>query len=207
MLSSRPLILLVRHGRTKLNSDGKIRGWENPPLDRLGELDAQVAGNKLRDYGVQMIYHSDFIRDTQTSHIIAAMLGNIPVEPDYRLRTADLGEWNGQNEKALNPLMYRWYTEPWMKAPSGESYNEFVRRWFEVYEEKLEIARSIETFRPTLLAVHGRNFSSLHSRYAGLPPEKAEMALPGGLALVSEGADGRDSFEFLTETEPVLEDD
>lgn len=206
-MSTRPLILLVRHGRTELNEGSpKIRAWENPPLDRNGELDAQMAASKLKPYNPQMIYHSDLLRDTQTAHIIAGILDNIPAEPDFRLRTADLGEWTGQDESVVHDLLLRWYQEPWMRAPSGESVNDFNARWFDVYEEKLDIAREIDSFCPTVLAVHGRNFASLHSRYHHVPLWESRMPLPGGLGMVSEGSDGRDTFEFLGDTEPILTD-
>lgn len=197
----------MRHGRTELNEGTpRLRAWENPPLNRDGELDAQMAGNKLKSYNVQMVYHSELLRDTQTAHIIAEMLGNIPAEPDFRLRTADLGEWSGEKESEVHELMRRWYQEPWMRAPSGESYNDFLGRWIPAFEEKLEIARSVDGFRPTLIAAHGRNFASLHSRYHGVAPVDAEMPFPGGLACVYQDSDGRDCFEFMTETEPILED-
>lgn len=207
MPSTRPLILLVRHGRTALNEGKpKLRAWEDPPLDRMGEMDADLAGQKLKQYSPMMLYHSDLTRDTQTGEIIAKRLGNIPSETDYRLRTANMGVWSGAVEEDVRPMVLKWYQQPWVQAPSGESYGEFLRRFYPAFDEKLEISRGIESFCPTVVVTHGRNVAALHSRYKMLPPEKADMPLPGGMAIVYERPDGTDGFEFLSETEPVQED-
>ena len=34
-------VYLARHGRTALNAGGRLRGLSNPPLDSVGEAEAQ----------------------------------------------------------------------------------------------------------------------------------------------------------------------
>ena len=206
-MSSKPLLFIVRHGHTDLNSRApKLRAWVDVPLNEEGEIDAQMAANKLAKYNPQMLYHSDLMRDTQTANIISQMLGNIPFEPDFRFRTADMGELSGQPENEVRERVLRWYQNPFEKAPGGESYTNFLNRFMEGIEEKLEIARSCEAFCPTVVVAHGRNLAALHSVYAMIPPEQADMALPGGIAVIRSNPDGLDSFEFLDGTEPVQED-
>jgi broad specificity phosphatase PhoE len=208
MPPTRPLVLLARHGRTSLNDPKapRLRAWENPPLDRRGELDAEFAAMRIDPFNPQMIYSSDLLRDTQTAHIIAGKLGNIPTETDYDLRTADMGEWQGELESDVAPHVMEWYKHPWTDAPSGESYNVFLSRFLGCFNPKLEISRNCPPFRPTLIVCHGRNIAALHSIHAHIPPWEALTVMPGGVALISQTPDGRYEFEFLTETEPILVD-
>lgn len=206
--SSRVLALLVRHGKTGLNTAKRprLRAWEDPPLTDEGRIDIQMAANKLKFYRPKMIYSSDFQRDSESAFIIAEMMGNIPYETDFALRTANVGTLSGMLEEDAQSRVLRWYQNPNEPAPSGESFNQFARRLWRFYESKLELAREVPAFRPTIFLTHGRNIAYLDSYYRSLPPENALMPLPGGIAVVRESADGMDAMEFLGETEPVQSD-
>jgi broad specificity phosphatase PhoE len=205
--NERVLIFAVRHGTTEGNEQGILRAWEiDLTLDSRGQIDAQMAGQKLKAYKPKMIYSSDLTRDFQTAQIIAAICGNVPHEVDYGLRTANVGELSGQDEEATRPFFKRWYTDPWLKAPSGESYNDFCRRFDAAWMPKMELAREVESFRPTVLVSHGRNLARLHSYFSMVPPVESLMPLPGGMAKITAGTDGLDEFEWLGPTEPILED-
>lgn len=203
----RVLALVVRHGRTPLNAQGKLRAWEDPPLSREGELDAQMAANIVRQYKPKIVYSSDLLRDIATGDIIAELLGNLPREVDFGLRTANMGELSGQSEEATRPTVAKWYREMSWDAPSGESYMHFTRRMDRAFFPKLDLARDVESYRPSVFVAHGRNLGRLHSYYHMIPPGEADMPLPGGVALIRESDDGGpDQFEFVTKTEPILED-
>lgn len=206
--TNRVLALLIRHGRTKANEgkNPKLRAWEDYPLDDAGKLDAQLAAQKIAFYKPKMIYSSDLVRDTQTATIIAGICGNIPYQTDFGFRTADVGTLSGMPEKDTRDRILRWYQNPDEPAPSGESFNNFARRLWKSYEPKLELARDVAAFRPSIFTTHGRDIAYLHSYYTGIPAEEASMPLPGGIAMVRSNQDGVDTFEFLSETEPVQAD-
>lgn len=206
--TSRVLALLIRHGRTKANegSNPKLRAWEDYPLDDAGKLDAQMAGQKAKFYRPKIIYSSDLQRDSQTAMIIAEICGNIPYETNFALRTADVGTLSGLPEKDVRDRILRWYQNPSEPAPSGESFNNFTRRFWRFLEPKLELAREVTAFRPSIFTTHGRNIAYLHSYYAQLPPEEACMPLPGGIAVIRSNQDGVDTFEFLGPTEDIQRD-
>ena len=197
---------MVRHGRTRENLQHRVRAWDNQPLDDLGKLDAQVAGNKLKIYRPKMVYSSDFQRDTGTAEIIALVVGNIPTEVDFGLRTANIGTLSGQKEKDVVDITRRWYqsNEP---APSGETFANFAKRFMAAMQPKIELARELEQFRPTVVVTHGKNLAYLDHYYNGMAPEDAHMSFPGGFGVIYANQDGIDSFEFMGPTEPVLEDE
>ena len=202
----KPLVIVVRHGRTTMNKSGVVRAWEDPALAPEGKLDAQVAGNKIKFYRPKMVYSSDFNRDTETAGIIALICGNIPTEVDYGLRTANLGMLSGQKVEAVRDRTIRWYQNPFEPAPSGEAFADFGRGFMRAMEPKIELARELEHFRPTVIVTHGKNLAYLDHYYNGMVPEKASMALPGGFGVIYSNMNGLDSFEFMGPTEPVIED-
>jgi len=169
-------------------------------------LEAQLAAEKLRKFGIKLIYSSDLTRDIQTANIIGGILGNIPCEVDYGLRTANMGELSGQLETDVEPFVNRWYHDTWIDAPSGESYQDFCARFDKAWMPKVELAKDIESFRPVLIVGHGRNGARLQSYLDMVPPWKSRMPMPGGIGIISLTADGLEHWEFDGGSEPVLDD-
>ena len=203
-----PLVLVVRHGRTELNNPQapRLRAWENPPLDRRGQLDAEMAAQMLKPYKPQMVYSSELMRDTETANRIADALGNLPFDVDFALRTADMGELAGKLDAEAAPLVEKWYRNPWWPAPGGESNNDFLRRFYPAFDAKFNLAKESEAYRPSIIVTHGRNIAALHARSEMIPQIQARMPFPGGIASVYLDERGDMKLEFLTETEPVFRD-
>jgi len=206
--SDRVLAIVVRHGKTGLNvgKAPRLRAWEDPPLMDAGRADIQMSANKLKIYRPKMIYSSDFQRDTESAMLMAEILGNIPYETNFALRTADVGTLSGMLEKDVKARVLRWYQNPTEPAPSGESRSNFERRVWKFLEPKIELAREVAAFRPTIFLTHGRVIAFLDSYYNGMDAWDARMPVPGGCGLIRSNTDGPDSFEFLGETEEVQED-
>jgi len=205
---AKPIILAVRHGRTELNKaqNSRLRAWENPPLDKRGILDARMAGQMLKRYNPQIIYSSDLTRDFETAQIISQELGNIPFEVDFGLRTADMGELAGMFDEDAAPLVKKWYEQPWWKAPSGESLNNFLSRFYPAFDLKFNLAKESEAFRPMVVISHGRNLAALYARSHMIPQIEAQMPFPGGIASLYLDDTGEQKLEFLGDTEDVFTD-
>jgi probable phosphoglycerate mutase len=92
-------ILLVRHGQSVWNADGRWQGQADPPLSELGEQQAVDAASSLGM--VDAIYASDLVRAHHTAELVAAQLGgDVVVEPRLRERTA--GEWEGRTRAEID---------------------------------------------------------------------------------------------------------
>lgn len=200
-------MILVRHGATALNNGAKmVRGWKDVPLHYTGKIDAEIAAKKLAKYGPGYIFHSDFMRDSETAHIIAKRL-NLPVEADYDLRTWDVGQFSGKPEAQVNPAILELYKQPWSKPPgSSESFNDFASRFTGAMDKYLSLAAEESAFRPIVLVCHGRNIALAHSHLSGALPWDALMPLAGGEAIIAIGKDGMLGLEFLSPTESVIKD-
>lgn len=86
-------VLLVRHGQSEWNADGRWQGQADPPLTDLGRHQALHAARNLGS--VDAIVASDLQRASETALIIANELGVGPLVLEPDLRERDAGEWSG----------------------------------------------------------------------------------------------------------------
>ena len=87
-------ILLVRHGETDWNREGRFQGHADPPLNELGREQAADLAERLAGDGIAAVYTSDLRRAAETAAIVAARLG-LPVSAHAGLREIDVGEFQG----------------------------------------------------------------------------------------------------------------
>src|ERR1051325_541049 len=91
-MSAMSRILVVRHGQSTWNADGRWQGQADPPLSDLGVAQAEAAARTVD--GVDVISASDLERAHHTATILAAPR-QLEVVADARLRERDAGEWTG----------------------------------------------------------------------------------------------------------------
>jgi probable phosphoglycerate mutase len=86
-------VLLVRHGQSEWNADGRWQGQADPPLTDLGRAQARHAARALGT--VDAMVSSDLQRAAETAAILSGELGVGPLVLDPDLRERDAGEWSG----------------------------------------------------------------------------------------------------------------
>ncbi len=69
----------MRHGETTLNA-AKIRQGEAGGLSDLGKVQARYIGERLKSFGINMIFCSPLERAIETAEEICKVLKNIPIE-------------------------------------------------------------------------------------------------------------------------------
>jgi len=87
-------LLLVRHGETDWNADGRLQGQTDRPLSEFGRRQARQLADELAREELEAIYSSDLSRARETAEIVAERLG-LPVVLDPDLREKDWGTWEG----------------------------------------------------------------------------------------------------------------
>lgn len=110
-------LLLIRHGRSVWNAQGRIQGRADPPLDELGREQARRLAERLRQEAVVALYTSPLRRAQETADIIGRAL-DVPVVPDERLQEYDVGDIAGLT---------------WEQVV--ERYPDVAHRWAEAQEE------------------------------------------------------------------------
>ena len=125
-------VLLMRHGPTQLNhadqSKDRIRAWLDVPLSNEGhDIAAQLADDAAK-YPLADLLSSDLIRAQQTAAAVQAKTG-VPGSAHVELRPWNLGQFSGQPTKQVMPFVKDLVDNPSVKAPSGESFDDFMARY------------------------------------------------------------------------------
>jgi len=106
-MAARPTrVLLVRHGQSTWNADGRWQGQADPPLSALGEAQARAAAEALPE--VDLVVASDLARARQTAEIIAGARRLGDVRLDERLRERDSGDWTGFTREEIELVWPGW---------------------------------------------------------------------------------------------------
>jgi broad specificity phosphatase PhoE len=87
-------LLLVRHGETDWNAEGRLQGQTDRPLSDFGRTQAHKLAGELAEEELEAIYSSDLARARETAEIVAERVG-LPVLLDPDLREKDWGTWEG----------------------------------------------------------------------------------------------------------------
>ncbi|KAJ7952937.1 phosphoglycerate mutase-like protein 4 [Quillaja saponaria] len=89
-------IIVVRHGETAWNADGRIQGHLDVELNESGRQQAAAVADRLsKEPKISVIYSSDLQWASETAQIIATSCGGLEVVKDPDLRERHLGDLQG----------------------------------------------------------------------------------------------------------------
>jgi len=125
-------LLLVRHGQSEWNADGRWQGQENPPLTELGREQARKAAAAVG--AVDAIYASPLDRATTTAMIIAEQIGVGPVILSDGLMERHAGEWQGLTREQIEE-QYPGYLAAGTRPPHWEDDDEVEARVLAALDE------------------------------------------------------------------------
>ncbi|XP_055959634.1 uncharacterized protein LOC126655698 isoform X1 [Mercurialis annua] len=104
-------VVVVRHGETEWNADGRLQGHLDVLLNDTGRQQAAAVANRLsKEPKIAAIYSSDLKRALTTAEIIAASCGGLEVVEDGDLRERHLGQLQGlvlRDTAKVNPEAYQ----------------------------------------------------------------------------------------------------
>jgi probable phosphoglycerate mutase len=125
-----PRLLIVRHGRTDWNAQGRVQGGGS--LDDVGQTQVEALMERLRHERIDAAYCSPVLRTRQTAYAILAP-HDVTVRETKNLIDLDYGTYSGaQAEEArkVDPALWeRWDRAPNdVHFPSGEGLADLRRR-------------------------------------------------------------------------------
>jgi broad specificity phosphatase PhoE/predicted metal-dependent hydrolase len=126
-------LLLLRHGESEWNAQGRWQGWADPPLSLEGRDQAAAAGRLLRPAGFTAVAASDLQRARLTAELAAAELGlSRAVHIDAGLREYDVGQWSGLTRTEIEArwphALADWRQGRLVATPGGETRDAFIAR-------------------------------------------------------------------------------
>ncbi|HEX9676072.1 MAG TPA: histidine phosphatase family protein [Anaerolineales bacterium] len=125
-------LILIRHGETDWNLEGRYTGQSDVPLNQRGVDQARRMAEELRGEPLAAIYSSDLARCARTAELLAEASG-APLHLDPRLREIDQGEWEGMLFEEIRTR----FQEAWTRrqanpiqvsAPGGETVGQVQQR-------------------------------------------------------------------------------
>ncbi|MFP5320391.1 MAG: histidine phosphatase family protein [Acidimicrobiia bacterium] len=118
-------LLLVRHGQSTWNADGRWQGTEDPPLSTLGVRQARHAASRLGAFDA--VVASPLERAFVTATILADELGIGPVQVDDDLRERCAGEYQGLTRDQIEHR-FPGYLAEGLRPPGWEEDDSVLER-------------------------------------------------------------------------------
>jgi glucosyl-3-phosphoglycerate phosphatase len=167
-------LILLRHGQTDYNVDGRMQGHIDSCLTDAGHEQAAEAAPVLASLAPDRLVSSDLRRAVDTAEVVGAACG-LPVKFDSRLRETHLGLWQGHTvaeiERDYPGAIATWRSDPGWAPPEGESRIDVVARSRPVVDElDAEFADSDGVSETVLLVAHGGLIAGLVTGLMDLPP-------------------------------------
>jgi len=149
----------VRHAQTAWNSQNRLQGHSDLPLDPHGLLQAQRLGEYFAPFNINQIYTSTLQRSQQTALAIAQGLAKplVPVK-ESELVEISLGQWEGLSPEEIN-TRYNGAYQQWIDSPASvciegaETAAAFYRRVEKVLG--VIVAASVGDDAENIVVAHG----------------------------------------------------
>ena len=165
-------ILLVRHGETSWNREGRYQGRTDVPLSPDGEAQVAALGARLAHVPIEVAVASPLARARRTAEAILGERGT-PLELDAGLVEISHGAWEGQLsldvEAAHAEMLDTWRARPDRDVPAGpgaETLGDVEARAWPVLER---VAARLRGDGTALVAAHDAVNRILLCRILGLP--------------------------------------
>jgi len=163
-------LLLLRHGRTAFNAEGRFQGQVDVPLDEVGRAQAAWVGPLIASRRPILVVSSDSSRAADTAASVAGAAG-VGLTFDERLREIDVGGWSGltlEEVEAEFPEQYGdWISgnREELRRGGGETYAEVGFRAYECVKPLLEGPQQ----ELVVAVTHGGTARSLIDLMLGIP--------------------------------------
>jgi len=162
-------IILIRHGETNWNKEGRFQGQIDIPLNEKGKEQASKASKYLEDVEFTKAFSSSMERPYETAKIILKN-NNLQIEKIESLVEISHGLWEGKLEEEIErtwpEMLKKWHETPEsVTMPEGESIKEVSERAITAWNF---ICKSQKENDTTLLVAHDAVNKTLLCHILGL---------------------------------------
>jgi probable phosphoglycerate mutase len=204
--SSGRRLVLVRHGRTAWNAEGRAQGHADVSLDDTGREQAEVMAPVVAAYDPVLLVSSDLARARETAAFLEKATG-LTASEDARLREYELGERTGLTREQFADQFEgeaAWDVHGHAEVPGAETGEQVAQRIVPATLEVLELLRPGET---AVLVLHGAALRVAITGLLGWPLGTADgLAAPDNCAwaVLEDGFHGRLRLSGYNLSAPVV---
>jgi 2,3-bisphosphoglycerate-dependent phosphoglycerate mutase len=159
-------LVIVRHGESTWNAEGKWTGTTNVHLSEKGLHEAELMGERLHDLKFDHAFISQQIRTMETLQGILQYSAspNVPTTIAGALNERDYGSYTGQNKwevkKAIGDEAFELLRRSWdYPVPGGETLKAVYERVLPYYQTN--ILPELIAGKTILIGAHGNSIRSL----------------------------------------------
>jgi len=160
-------LILIRHGSTLWNEEGRIQGLTDIDLSDAGLDQARQLALSLKDYPLHSIYASPLIRARKTAEIVN-QYHHAPLHLAADLTEMNHGDFEGLSVQELmaqnKDFLRKWIADPGsIRMPNGESFSELQTRAWSVIEGIIAIPEHV------VVVSHNFTIASLLCKIKNVP--------------------------------------
>jgi probable phosphoglycerate mutase len=189
-----PRLLLVRHGETDWNRQGRFQGQMDIPLNPTGWEQAAAASRFLQEVPITRAYTSAMARPRQTAETILSFHPGVPLTSVQGLVEIGHGLWEGRLEAEIAEgwpqLLADWKREPHtVQMPAGENLQQV---WDRSIDAWTRIAAGLSPQETALVVAHDAVNKTILCHLLGLTPGDIWMVKQGngGVTVIDWPAQG-----------------
>ncbi|MEZ5672465.1 MAG: histidine phosphatase family protein [Thiotrichaceae bacterium] len=162
-------LIVIRHGETTWNLDGRYQGHADSPLTERGIAQAEAVGKRMKKQPFDVLYSSDLTRAYRTAQCIAIEAGQ-EIKIDTQLRERNLGIFQGMCKGEFvqqHPEIYAKYQANLLDyvIPQGESFRQCYQRSIQCFE----ILAQRHTGATVVAVTHGGILANLLKHVLNIP--------------------------------------
>ena len=172
--NSKKRIILVRHGETDWNQQGRFQGQIDIPLNQNGKVQAKAASEFLKNISIQKAFSSSLSRPKETAQIILKEHPGIEITLKDNLKEIGHGKWEGKLESEIKSnwadLLKTWKIFPEkVQMPDGENIKEVSTRSINGWKE---ICKDLKNDETALVVAHDAVNKTILCYLLGLSPSE-----------------------------------
>ncbi len=144
-------LLLIRHGETDWNRASRFQGVKDIPLNDNGRIQADKAGDFLKDVTLNFAVTSPLLRPKETAQIILKYHTGIDLDEQEDLKEISHGLWEGKLETEIEAdfpgLLKQWKETPEVvQMPDGENlqqvWDRAINCWIKIVKSYLNLEQT-----------------------------------------------------------------
>jgi len=159
-------LVLIRHGKSEWNELGLWTGWKDIDLNQQGEIDAEKAGQAIKDIKFDLAFTSKLIRAKHTLDIVLETINqtNLEIKEDAALNERNYGIYTGKNKWQVKEQVgeeeFQKIRRGWdHPIPDGENAEVVYTRVVKYYTEN--ILPNLKMGKNVIIAAHGNSLRAL----------------------------------------------
>lgn len=155
-------LILIRHGETLWNKEGRVQGTSDIELNETGIEQAKLLALSLKDYAISAIHASPLKRAYRTAEIINSF-HHKEIETHPGLIEMNQGDFEGLSFKELmatkKEFLQQWISDPAsVRMPNGESLTDLQERAWS------QLTKIIDRSENALVVAHNFTIAALLCR-------------------------------------------